>query len=152
MAFRSQRQSISHLTKITSSSLKINPSLNLTTSSKTFLLPQFPRQSSFSTRSFSSSSSSKSTTSAPSSDPYYRKQPKSWYKSPALIVLACVPLLTGFLGYWQIQRLKWKLSLIEELEDKLRREPMRLPSNIKSVSQKSLFFSSYSVTSFFPDS
>lgn len=113
------------------SSSKISTALSTRT-----LNPQIHRSLRLSTQHFSSSTSPKSpsATSAPTSDPYYRKQPKSWYKSPALIVLACVPLLTGFLGYWQIQRLKWKLNLIEELEDKLRREPMRLPSNIKSVS------------------
>ncbi|WFD33268.1 surf-like protein [Malassezia cuniculi] len=59
-----------------------------------------------------------------------RKQRKSMYRSPWMYVLAAVPIFTAFLGYWQLQRLKWKVSLIEELEDKLQRPPLRLPRNI----------------------
>ena len=56
---------------------------------------------------------------------------RPWYRSPTTLVLGFIPIFTFGLGYWQIQRLKWKVSLIEELEDKLRKEPMRLPKNIK---------------------
>ncbi len=54
-----------------------------------------------------------------------------WYKSPTTLVLGFIPIFTFGLGYWQIERLKWKVSLIEELEDKLRKDPIRLPKHIK---------------------
>lgn len=57
--------------------------------------------------------------------------PRPWYLSPTTLVLGFIPVFTFGLGYWQIRRLQWKVSLIEELEDKLRREPIRLPKNIK---------------------
>ncbi|CDZ98534.1 Mitochondrial protein Surfeit 1/SURF1/SHY1, required for expression of cytochrome oxidase [Phaffia rhodozyma] len=44
-----------------------------------------------------------------------------------LVVLAAVPLFCAYLGYWQIQRLQWKLELIDELEANLARTPMVLP-------------------------
>ncbi|KDN49600.1 SURF1-domain-containing protein [Tilletiaria anomala UBC 951] len=51
-------------------------------------------------------------------------------QSPTTLVLGFIPVFTFGLGYWQIKRLKWKLSLIEELEDKLQMEPMRLPRKV----------------------
>jgi surfeit locus 1 family protein len=41
------------------------------------------------------------------------------------------PIATFALGTWQVKRLKWKVNLIDELNDKLSREPMRLPRRIK---------------------
>lgn len=55
---------------------------------------------------------------------------RPWYRSPVTFVLGFIPIFTFGLGYWQIKRLDWKLNLIEELEDKLSREPLRLPKNI----------------------
>lgn len=46
-------------------------------------------------------------------------------------VLICVPLLTGALGVWQIQRLQWKLNLIDEVDRNLARDPMILPDDIR---------------------
>lgn len=63
-----------------------------------------------------------------------RKQRKPLYRRPLMYVLAAVPLFTAYLGYWQLQRLKWKVGLIEELEDKLSQQPLLLPRNIKYVS------------------
>ena len=48
-----------------------------------------------------------------------------------MYVLAAMPVGTLDLGFWQMRRLKWKVNLIDELDDKLRREPLRLPRNIK---------------------
>lgn len=64
------------------------------------------------------------------SRPRSSKSGRSWYKSPVALVLGFIPIFTFGLGYWQIKRLDWKLNLIEELEDKLSREPLRLPKNI----------------------
>ncbi|KAF8329119.1 SURF1 family-domain-containing protein [Cantharellus anzutake] len=41
-----------------------------------------------------------------------------------------MPIVCFGLGTWQVNRLKWKVSLIDDLEDKLSREPMVLPRNI----------------------
>ena len=59
-----------------------------------------------------------------------RRKPKPWYTSPILYVLAFLQCLAMYLGFWQLRRLKWKVSLIDELEDKLRRDPLPLPRNI----------------------
>jgi surfeit locus 1 family protein len=42
-----------------------------------------------------------------------------------------MPVFTFTLGVWQIQRLQWKLALIDELERKLKKEPLSLPKNIE---------------------
>ncbi|RSH95721.1 surf-like protein [Saitozyma podzolica] len=49
---------------------------------------------------------------------------------PTTIVLMFVPILTGFLGIWQIRRLQWKVALIDEVDRNLAREPMALPNRI----------------------
>ncbi|EJT99997.1 hypothetical protein DACRYDRAFT_55300 [Dacryopinax primogenitus] len=50
--------------------------------------------------------------------------------SPAAMLLGIIPLLTLGLGFWQVYRLRWKLALIDELEDKLGREALWLPGRI----------------------
>ena len=60
-----------------------------------------------------------------------KRRGKPWYKSPVLYVLAVVPVFTLWLGFWQLRRLKWKVALMDELDDKLRRDPLRFPRNIK---------------------
>lgn len=60
-----------------------------------------------------------------------KRERPPWYKSPTLLLLGFMPIFTFGLGCWQVQRLDWKLGLIEELEYKLRKEPIRLPKNIK---------------------
>ncbi|EJD03631.1 uncharacterized protein FOMMEDRAFT_105726 [Fomitiporia mediterranea MF3/22] len=47
-----------------------------------------------------------------------------------MILLGVMPILTFALGTWQIQRLKWKVNLIDELEEKLQRAPMDLPDYV----------------------
>lgn len=58
------------------------------------------------------------------------ERPK-WYKSPTTLVLGFIPFFTLGLGVWQMQRLKWKVELIEELEDKLKKDPLNLPKDIE---------------------
>ncbi|CAE6509661.1 unnamed protein product [Rhizoctonia solani] len=53
----------------------------------------------------------------------------SW-TSPTTLILGSIPIFTFGLGTWQIQRLQWKLALIDELEEKSRREPLVLPKRI----------------------
>lgn len=59
-----------------------------------------------------------------------RKKQRPWYKSPALYALAFLQCLAMYLGFWQLRRLDWKLALIDELEEKLRCDPLRLPRNV----------------------
>ncbi|KAE8268142.1 hypothetical protein A4X09_0g4192 [Tilletia walkeri] len=65
---------------------------------------------------------------------------KPWYTSPTTLVLGFIPIFTAGLGLWQLQRLKWKVSLIEELEDKLRKDPIVLPKNINLEALSSFEF------------
>ena len=51
--------------------------------------------------------------------------------SPFMIIVGIVPIFTFALGTWQVQRLKWKVDLIDELQEKLEREPMLLPRQVK---------------------
>jgi len=37
------------------------------------------------------------------------------------------------LNYYQVYRLRWKVALIDEIDEKLSREPLVLPNRIKSV-------------------
>ena len=61
---------------------------------------------------------------------------------PLNAIVICVPILTLFLGIWQVRRLRWKVALIDEVERNLTREPMILPDNIKYV----VLLSSYTAT------
>lgn len=51
--------------------------------------------------------------------------------SPTMILVGSIPIFSFALGTWQVQRLKWKVALIDELEEKLQREPISLPKRIK---------------------
>jgi SURF1 family len=53
--------------------------------------------------------------------------------NPTLVALGLIPVLTFALGTWQVQRLKWKVDLIDQLSEKLQREPIPLPSRVKYV-------------------
>lgn len=48
-----------------------------------------------------------------------------------MVLLGIMPFFTFGLGTWQVERLKWKIDLIDELNEKLEREPMFLPRRIK---------------------
>ncbi|KAI9512557.1 mitochondrial protein required for respiration [Russula earlei] len=52
------------------------------------------------------------------------------FLNPTLITLGLIPVLTFALGTWQVQRLKWKINLIDQLSEKLQREPILLPSKV----------------------
>jgi len=53
---------------------------------------------------------------------------------PLNVLVICVPIVTFFLGVWQIRRLRWKVALIDEIERNIAKEPMVLPANIKCAS------------------
>jgi surfeit locus 1 family protein len=59
------------------------------------------------------------------------KAKKDSLLSPTMILLGIVPIFTFALGTWQVERLKWKINLIDELQEKLAREPMLLPGKLK---------------------
>ncbi|KAJ7619228.1 mitochondrial protein required for respiration [Mycena polygramma] len=50
--------------------------------------------------------------------------------TPTMILLGFVPIFTFGLGTWQLQRLQWKVALIDELEEKLQLPPLSLPKRI----------------------
>lgn len=59
------------------------------------------------------------------------RPPPKWFQRPIVWVLGLMPVLTLGLGVWQIKRLRWKLDLIDEMESKLKREPLSLPKNVE---------------------
>lgn len=59
----------------------------------------------------------------------YTTRKNSWF-SPTIFVLGFIPVFTFALGTWQMQRLQWKIALIDELEEKLHREPILLPKRV----------------------
>ncbi|TBU63797.1 mitochondrial protein required for respiration [Dichomitus squalens] len=67
-------------------------------------------------------------TEGPSSSTYRAKR-EPWI-TPTMVLVGIIPIFTFALGTWQVQRLKWKVALIDELEEKLQREPMPLPSYV----------------------
>ncbi|WVQ98427.1 hypothetical protein IAU59_005550 [Kwoniella sp. CBS 9459] len=94
--------------------------------------PSSSASSSSSVRFSLSSSSFSTTTNANTNGPRYttKKTFASNLLKPTTIVLICVPILTGFLGVWQLKRLKWKLELIDEVDRNLQKPPMLLPASI----------------------
>jgi hypothetical protein len=62
----------------------------------------------------------------------YTARKNSWF-SPTIFVLGFIPVFTFALGTWQMQRLQWKVALIDELQEKLHREPIFLPKRVKCV-------------------
>jgi len=63
-----------------------------------------------------------------SGSPYAAKRYS--FLSPTFVALGLIPVLTFALGTWQVQRLKWKVDLIDRLSEKLQREPIPLPSKV----------------------
>ncbi|CAA7265941.1 unnamed protein product [Cyclocybe aegerita] len=47
-----------------------------------------------------------------------------------MVLIGIMPAFTFALGTWQLKRLKWKINLIDELEEKLELQPLALPSKI----------------------
>lgn len=66
-----------------------------------------------------------------SSSTQYTTSTRNFRLTSTTAVLCFVPVLTGFLGVWQLQRLKWKLQLIEDVDTAMAKDPMILPNDIK---------------------
>lgn len=47
-----------------------------------------------------------------------------------MVLIGIIPFFTFALGTWQLKRLKWKVNLIDELEEKLQLQPISLPRKI----------------------
>ncbi|KAJ3985214.1 mitochondrial protein required for respiration [Lentinula detonsa] len=62
--------------------------------------------------------------------PSIYKPRKERFITPTMVLLGIIPVFTFTLGTWQIQRLKWKVNLIDELEEKLQLAPLILPRRI----------------------
>jgi len=62
----------------------------------------------------------------------YKPRKESWI-TPTMMLVGTIPFLTFALGTWQLQRLKWKINLIDELEEKLQLRPVPLPPKVKSA-------------------
>ncbi|KAJ9116383.1 hypothetical protein QFC22_004824 [Naganishia vaughanmartiniae] len=67
-----------------------------------------------------------------SSTTQYTTSSRNFKLTPTTAVLCFVPVLTGVLGLWQLQRLKWKLNLIEEVDTAMAKDPMILPNEINT--------------------
>lgn len=65
--------------------------------------------------------------------PLSQKARRYPWLTPTMVLVGIMPFFTFALGTWQVQRLKWKVNLIDELEEKLRRDPLTLPPKIKCV-------------------
>jgi surfeit locus 1 family protein len=59
-----------------------------------------------------------------------------------MVIVGIVPFFTFALGTWQLKRLKWKIDLIDELEEKLQLAPLTLPGKIKYVQPVNSTFAS----------
>lgn len=51
--------------------------------------------------------------------------------SPTMLLVGIIPFFTFALGTWQVQRLQWKINLIDEVREKMEREPITLPNRVK---------------------
>ncbi|KAF7347657.1 SURF1-like protein [Mycena venus] len=67
----------------------------------------------------------------------YSPRRERWI-TPTMVLLGFVPIFTFALGTWQLQRLQWKVNLIDELEEKLQLQPLSLPKRINRASAASL--------------
>ncbi|TFK30874.1 mitochondrial protein required for respiration [Coprinopsis marcescibilis] len=59
----------------------------------------------------------------------YKPRQEPWL-NPTMVIVGIIPFFTFALGTWQLKRLKWKIDLIDELEEKLQLYPLSLPSKI----------------------
>ncbi|KAM5530516.1 hypothetical protein V8D89_015832 [Ganoderma adspersum] len=64
-----------------------------------------------------------------SSSTGYKAKREPWI-TPTMVLVGLIPIFTFALGTWQVQRLKWKVAFIDELEEKLQREAMPLPPHV----------------------
>lgn len=51
------------------------------------------------------------------------------------LLLAAMPVISFGLGTWQVYRLQWKKSLIQQLEDKTMKEPLEITDRLVYTQQ-----------------
>ncbi len=58
-------------------------------------------------------------------------------KGRAPLLLAAMPVISFGLGTWQVYRLQWKKSLIQQLEDRTMKEPLEITDRlvIRSIAE-----------------
>eukprot|EP00047_Mylnosiga_fluctuans_P012993 m.28777 g.28777 ORF g.28777 m.28777 type:complete len:250 (-) comp4596_c0_seq2:192-941(-) len=61
--------------------------------------------------------------------PYRTAKPKK----PRSMLLLAVPLAAAGLGFWQLERLKWKKGLIAQLHEGLDAPPVPVPANLEEL-------------------
>ncbi|KAK0500566.1 mitochondrial protein required for respiration [Armillaria luteobubalina] len=59
----------------------------------------------------------------------YKPRKERWI-TPTMVVVGSIPVFCFVLGTWQMQRLQWKINLIDELQEKLQLQPLSLPKKI----------------------
>lgn len=57
----------------------------------------------------------------------FQKKESRWGKRIFLGLMIAMPVISFYLGTWQLRRLKWKTNLIASCEDKLTYDPIPLP-------------------------
>ncbi|KAJ8457559.1 hypothetical protein ONZ51_g11458 [Trametes cubensis] len=85
------------------------------------------RAGAFAARNVTRSSCRKVSTEGPSQTYRAKREP---LVTPFMVLVGIIPFFTFALGTWQVKRLKWKVALIDDLEEKLEREPMPLPPQV----------------------
>jgi hypothetical protein len=58
------------------------------------------------------------------------KNARASLKGPAPLLLAAMPVISFGLGTWQVYRLQWKKSLIQQLEDRTMKEPLEITDRL----------------------
>ncbi|KAJ2815823.1 surf-like protein, partial [Coemansia erecta] len=58
----------------------------------------------------------------------WKKQLMSW----KTLGLFTIPIIAFGLGTWQVQRLKWKMALLDEVNDRMHRRPIPLPLRVSA--------------------
>ncbi|XP_076661274.1 surfeit locus protein 1 [Halictus rubicundus] len=68
------------------------------------------------------------------------KKPTKFYEfaqtiGPYGFFLLSIPIGTFLLGTWQVQRRKWKLNLLQNLNDRIYHEPLELPAELEQLEE-----------------
>lgn len=65
-----------------------------------------------------------------SDEPEPQSQKKNRKRFVFLGLCALMPIISGYLGTWQVKRLQWKVDKIADCENRLLQEPLPLPGHI----------------------
>ena len=59
-------------------------------------------------------------------------------KGQAPLLLAAMPIISFGLGTWQVYRLQWKKSLIQQLEDRTMKEPLEITDSLEFLKSEDM--------------